>query len=135
MGFTVKLELVRRGNPVRLRLTFPVKPPDGVTMIVSVPLELTGTVIVAEEALSEKSAFTVPLTVRPTVVVCCRVPLVPVIVKVYVPAGVVLMVEMVSVELVVAGLGLKPADAPLGIPLTFKVTLPVNPFEGVIFTV
>ena len=68
-GFTLKLELVRRGKPVRLRLTLPVKLPDGVTTIVSVLLELTGTVMVAEEALSAKSGLAVPVTVRLTVVV------------------------------------------------------------------
>jgi hypothetical protein len=82
MGLMLKLELVRRGSPLRLRLTLPVKLPDGVTVIVSVLLELTGTVMVAEAALSEKSGFAVPLTVRSTVVVWTRLPLVPVMVSV-----------------------------------------------------
>jgi hypothetical protein len=80
MGFTLKLELVRGGKLLRLRLTLPVKSPDGVTVIVSVLLELSGTVMVAEEALSAKSGLAVPLTVRSTVVLWLRLPLVPVIV-------------------------------------------------------
>lgn len=53
-GLTLKLELVRRGRPLRLRVTLPVNPLEGVTVIVSEALEFTGTVMVAEEAPSEK---------------------------------------------------------------------------------
>lgn len=53
-GFTLKLELVQRGRPLRLRLTLPVKPPDGVTLMLSVLLELTATVSVPEAALTAK---------------------------------------------------------------------------------
>ncbi len=82
MGFTLKLELVRRGKPLRLRLTLPVKPPEGVTEMLSVLLELTPTVMVAEEALSAKSGLAAEFTVRLTVVVWTRLPLVPVMVSV-----------------------------------------------------
>jgi hypothetical protein len=81
MGFTLKLELVRRGSPLRLRLTFPVKLPDGVTVIKSVLLELTGTVMVAEAALSAKSGFAAGLITSATCVVWLKLPLVPVIVS------------------------------------------------------
>jgi hypothetical protein len=70
MGFTLKLELVRRGKPLRLRLTLPVvKPPEGVTVMVSVPLEPGGAVRVVEAALSAKSGLAAAFTVRLTVVV------------------------------------------------------------------
>ena len=82
-GFTVKLELVRRGRPPRLRLTLPVNPPDGVTVMVSLELEFTATVMVPEAAASEK----VPdepeeFTTSVAVVEWVRLPLVPVTVKV-----------------------------------------------------
>ena len=61
-------------------------------------------------------------------------PLVPVRVSVEVPAGVELVVVMFNVEELVAGFGEKVPVAPLGSPLTLKVTLPLNPPEGVIVT-
>lgn len=68
-GFTLKPALVRRGKPLRLRLTLPVNPPEGVTVMVSVPLEFKATVMVAELALSAKSGLEVgPLTTSVTVV-------------------------------------------------------------------
>jgi len=84
MGFTLKLALVRRGSPLRLRLTLPVKPPEGVTVRVSVLLELGATVMVAEPALSEKSGLEVgPLTTSVTVVEwLAPLPSLPVIVTV-----------------------------------------------------
>ena len=42
---------------------------------------------------------------------------------------------MVNMEELVVGLELKLAVAPLGNPLTFKFTLPVNPFKDVMLTV
>jgi len=82
-GLTLKLELVRAGNPLRLRLTLPVKPLEGVTVIVSLALEFTATVMVVEEAPSEKvpdeaGAF----TTSTTDVEWLTLPLVPVIVTV-----------------------------------------------------
>ena len=56
-------------------------------------------------------------------------------VTVDVPAGVELLVVIFNVEELVAGLGVKLPVAPLGSPLTLKLTLPVNPPEGVIVTV
>jgi hypothetical protein len=73
-----------------------------------------------------------PCTTNVTVAVCDRVPLVPVIVRVYVPAGVVVAVETVSVELpeLLTDIGLKLAVAPVGNPLTLKVAVPVKPFRA-----
>ena len=56
-------------------------------------------------------------------------------VTVDVPAGVELLVVMFNVEELIAGFGVKVPLAPLGSPLTLKLTLPVNPPEGVIVTV
>jgi hypothetical protein len=67
-----------------------------------------------------------------------RLPEVAVIVRVWVPAGVELLVVTLSVELPlppVTVLGLKFAFAPAGKPLTLSATSPPNPFAGVTFTV
>lgn len=81
MGFTLKLELVRLGKPLRLRLTLPVKPPEGVSVMVSILVELTATLMVVESAPRVKSGFVGTLTVRDTFVVWLKLPLVPVMVN------------------------------------------------------
>src|SRR2546423_10442043 len=58
------------------------------------------------------------VTVSATAVVCVRLPLAPVIVSVYVPAGVLAPVVTESVEEAVAGFGVKLPLAPAGSPLT-----------------
>ena len=64
-----------------------------------------------------------------TVVVCRSAPLVPVIVKVYVPAGVLVLVETVRTpEVVPVRLaGENPALAPVGNPVMERVVDPENP--------
>lgn len=76
------------------------------------------------------------VTVRLTVVEWCRVPLVPVIVKVYVPVPVLRFVETVSVEFF--GEGGSVSDAGLNVqvlrggqPVTLRLTVPANPFKAV----
>jgi hypothetical protein len=64
------------------------------------------------------------------------VPLVPVIVKVYVPVPVLLPVLTVSVEFVgeggsVSDAGLKVQVLRGGHPVTLRFTVPVNPFKAV----
>ena len=66
--------------------------------------------------------------------VCVKDPLVPVIVNVYDPGGVVEAVVTESVEVEVAGLTVKVPVAEVGSPLTLKVTGPLNPLLGVIVT-
>ena len=75
-----------------------------------------------------------PGTINVAVVECDRVPLVPVIVRAYVPAAIVDAVRTVSVELPepVTDVGLKLAVAPAGKPLTLKVAVPVKLFSAVI---
>jgi len=80
---------------------------------------------------------TTPLTVRVTVVEWLRVPLVPVTVSVGLPVGVLLLVCTVKVALPepVTEVGLNVPVAPLGNPLTLKLTAPVKPFSAPTFTV
>jgi hypothetical protein len=78
-----------------------------------------------------------PVTVRLTVAACASVPLVPVIVTVDVPVGVLPAVATIKVD-VLPGLieaGLKVAVAPLGKPLALKVRVPLKPLRAVVFTV
>jgi hypothetical protein len=74
------------------------------------------------------------LTTKATVIECDRLPLIPEMVSVYVPVGVVAAVETVSVELPepATDVGLKLAVAPVGSPLTFRFTVSVKPFRALI---
>jgi len=71
-------------------------------------------------------------TTKLTVVVCVKLPLVPLIVSVDVPTGVLPVVVTVNVELPVpvTVAGEKPAVAPAGNPLTLSATAPANPFNA-----
>lgn len=73
-------------------------------------------------------------TTSVTVAVWVRLPLAPVMVSVYVPAGVVEEVVTFRVEdpapLIEAGL--KLPEAPVGNPLTLNATLPLKPFCAVV---
>ena len=85
----------------------------------------------------EKSELPAGLTTKVTVVVCVRLPLVPVIVSVKVPVGVFELVETLIVllpEPPVTGFGLNVALTPDGRPLALRVTLPVKLPEGVKLT-
>ncbi len=81
-------------------------------------------------AESEKSGGAVTTSV--TAVVCVKLPLRPMIVSGYEPATVPAPTVRFSVEDEVAGLGLNDAVTPLGAPLRLKLTLPLNPPDGVI---
>jgi len=76
-------------------------------------------------------------TTRVTVAECTRLPLVPVIVRVKVPADVVELVETDKVELPepATEVGVKLPLAPLGNPPTLKATVPVKPFIAVTLAV
>ena len=77
------------------------------------------------------------MTTKVTVTECVRLPLVPVIVIVELPAGVELPV--LTVNAVVAGpfteTGLKAAVAPAGNPLATNETVPLNPAIPLTITV
>ena len=73
------------------------------------------------------------VTVNVTVVVWTRAPLVPVIVRVELPTGVLALVVTVMVDdpVSVTVVGLKLAVAPVGSPLALKLTTPLKPPDGV----
>lgn len=85
------------------------------------------TLFVDAERLKSGAAF----TVRLTVVVCVRLPDVPVMVTVLVPGAAVPVAENVRALVVVVEAGVKVAVTPLGRPDAVKATLPVKPFFGV----
>ena len=68
---------------------------------------------------------------RVSVVAAVRLPDVPVMVTVAVPVDAAELAVRVSVLALVAGFGLNAAVTPLGKPEVERVTLPVNPFAGV----
>ena len=57
---------------------------------------------------------------------CARLPLTPVIVSVLLPVGVLALVVTERVDDEVAGLALKEPVAPLGSPLTLRLTEPAK---------
>jgi hypothetical protein len=69
------------------------------------------------------------LTVKLTLAECVRLPLVPVIVRVEVPAAAELLVVMVSVDVPepLTEAGLRVAVTPAGAPLTPNATAPLKP--------
>ncbi len=89
------------------------------------------TVWVEGEAANAKSAG--GFTTKVTVAVWVRLPLVPVIVKVELPVGVVAAVVMVMVDdpELVTDDGLKLTVVPDGNPVALKLTVPLNPPDGV----
>ena len=95
------------------------------------------TVTVCDEGEVEIEKSEAVETTRVLVVECVRLPLVPVMVSVDVPAAVVLAVVTVSVEvpvpLIVAGE--KLGVAPVGNPLALSVTGPLNPLSAPTLTV
>jgi len=69
VGLVPKLAVTPAGRPEAERVTLPVNPPDGVTVIVELPLVPWVTVRVAGEADSEKFGVAAAFTVKLTVVV------------------------------------------------------------------
>ena len=133
-----KLAAAPVGNPLALSVTTPPKLFNGVIVVVYVPAFPDTTFCVLGLPVIVKSggggtAFTTILTGAE----CVSVPLVPVIVSVDVPTGVVLPVVTVSVMVPdpVTVAGEKLAVAPVGNPLTLGVTTPVNPPSAVIVAV
>ena len=126
----LKLAVTPLGRPEADRLTDPVKPFLGVTVMVLVPLAPRLIVTLVADADSEKSGVAAAFTVRVIAVVCVRLPDVPVMVTVAVPVVAVPLAVKVTVLLVVVLPGLNDAVTPLGSPEADKLTLPVNPFTG-----
>lgn len=82
------------GRPVTPRLTVPVKPCTAATEREQFPLLSRRILALAGDAETKKS---LALTTRVTRVECEKVPLVPLMVSVYVPCGVVVAVVTASV--------------------------------------
>ncbi len=130
-GFGLNDAVTPLSKPEADKLTLPLKPFCGVTVIVLVPLAPCVMVKLPGEAESVKFGVGTGFTVRETVVVLVKLPEVPVMVAVAVPVVAVLLVVSVKVLVLVVLLGLKDALTPLGRPEADKLTLPLKPFCGV----
>ena len=119
------------GRPSTDRVTVPVKPSVGAIVTVYVVLAGRPIVLVAGATATVKSPALVTTSV--TLTECATGPLVPLMVRGYVPAGVEPVVVTLSVVVPDVGTdaGLKDAVAPDGRPLTVKSTVPVNPVPAV----
>ena len=134
-GFGLIEAVTPLGNPDADKVTLPVKPFEGVILIVLVPLLPRLIARLFGEADKVKFAPVEAFTVRLIDVVWVRLPDVPVTVTVAVPVAAVLLAVSVNTLEEVAGFGLKDAVTPVGKPEAEKVTLPLKPFDGVIVTV
>jgi hypothetical protein len=117
------------GRPDADKLTLPLKPFCGVTVMVLPPLAPCTIVKLFGDA--ERAKVPTGLTVRARVIEFVRLPEAPVMVTVTVPIAAVVLAVSVNVLVTVAGFGLKDAVTPLGKPDTDKLTLPLKPFCGV----
>jgi len=124
----LKMAFTPLGKPDAAKLTLPVKPFWRVTVMVLAPLEPCVRLTLLGAAESAKSGA--PFTVRVRLVELVKLPEVPVMVTVAVPAVAVLLAESVSTLLVEVLLGLKEAVTPLGRPDAERLTLPANPPWG-----
>lgn len=131
VGFVPNVAVTPLGRAEFESVTDPVKPLEGVTVIVLLPLVPCLTVRLAGEAESEKSGCAGALIVRFTVVVCVSVPDVPVMVIALVPVVAVLLAVKVRTLVPVVGLVPKVAVTPAGRAELESVTDPVKPPEGV----
>lgn len=131
VGFVPNAAVTPEGKPDADKLTLPVNPPEGVTVIVLFPLFPWTTVTLEGDAESEKLGVATAFTVREIVVVWVSVPEVPVMVTVAVPVVAVLLAVNVTLLVEVVGLVPNAAVTPEGKPDADKLTLPVNPPEGV----
>ena len=126
----LKLAVTPLASPEADKLTLPVKPFAGVTVIVVMTLFPRPIAKLAGEADRLKSGTTGALTVRVRVVVRVRVPEVPVTVSVTVPVAAALPAVSVSVLAEVALVGLKFAVTPEGRPEIDRFTVPLKPLTG-----
>ena len=119
------------GIPEADKLTLPLKPFCGVTVIVLVPVAPCVMVRALGDAEIVKFGTGMGFTVRETVVVRDKLPEVPVMITVTVPVAAVLLAVRAKALVLVVLVGVKEADTPLGIPEADKLTLPLKPFCGV----
>ena len=104
-----------------VRLTVPANPLTAVTVIVEVA-ETPALTAAGEVAATVKS-----VTVKVALVECERVPLVPVIVTVYVPATIELQARVAVPESVTLAGVIGPQVRSAGTVLSTRLTVPVNP--------
>lgn len=116
------------GKPEADKVTLPLKPLSGFTVIVLAPLAPCVTVRLLGEAESVK--FGGGLTVRESVVELDRLPDEPVMVTVAVPVVAVPVAVSVRVLVPVVLAGLNDALTPVGRPDADKLTLPLKPLSG-----
>lgn len=128
VGFGPKDAVTPRGRPDADKLTLPVKPFCGVTVMVDVTLAPRARLKEFGEA--ERVKFGGGVTVKETVVICDKPLNVPVMVTVTVPIAAVLLAVSVSVLAPVVLPGLKAAVTPLGRPDAERLTLLLKPFSG-----
>jgi hypothetical protein len=128
-GLGLKMAVTPLGRPDADKVTPPLKPFWGVTVIVLVRLVPWVMLRLAGDAARVK--FGAAVTVSAIVVVLVKLPELPEMVTVAVPVVAVLLAVSVSVLVVVAGFALNDAVTPLGRPDADKVTVPPKPFWGV----
>src|SRR5713226_2934216 len=116
------------GRPDADKLTLPLKPFCGVTVMVLVPLAPWVSAKLLGDAESVKLGTGSGFTVREMVVEFVKLPEVPVMITVTVPVAAALLAVSVNVLVLVV---LKEAVTPLDRPEAAKVTLPLKPFCGV----
>jgi hypothetical protein len=127
----LKLAVTPAGRPEADKLTLPLNPLVGLTVMVLLALLPCVTETLAGDAESVK--FGAAFTVRVTVVVWLKLPEVPVIVTVAFPVVAVPLAVSVKLLVPVVLAGLKLAVTPAGSPDADRLTLPVKPLVG--FTV
>ena len=117
------------GRPEVDKLTLPLKPFCGLTVIELVPL--APCVIVKALGDAERVKFPGGFTVRERVAVFVKLPDEPVIVTVTVPVAAALPADSVKVLVFAVLAGLNDAVTPLGKPDADKLTLLLKPYCGV----
>jgi hypothetical protein len=123
------------GRPVADRFTLPLKPFCGVTVTVLVPLAPCAIVTLLGDAERAKFGGATAVMVSEAVVAFDKPPDTPVMVTVVAPVAAVPLAVRVNVLVLVAPLGLNDAVTPLGRLVADKLTLPLNPFCGVMVIV
>ena len=118
------------GRPEADKLTLPLKPLSGFSVMVLEPLDPCVMVRLLGEA--EIAKFGGGLIVRESVVELDRLPDEPVMVTVAVPVVAVLLTVSVSVLVPVVLVGLNEAVTPAGRPDADKLTVPLKPLSGLI---
>jgi hypothetical protein len=129
VGFGLKAAVTPVGSPDADKVTFPLKPLTGVTVIVLVLLLPCTTATLLGLAANVK-LFAALVTVKLIVIVCVRLADVPVTLTSVVPTAALALAVNFNVLDDVAGFGLNEAVTPLGSPDAVKVTLPLNPVDA-----